>query len=104
MKKCPYCAEEIQDEAVKCRHCNEFLTARFEAPKTRGFGKTAILILSFLTVGPFALPLVWFNSAYTRRTKIIVTVIVLTLTFVLVAAFLNAARMIYGYYKDAGIF
>jgi len=37
MKKCPYCVEDIQDEAIKCKHCGSMLTG----PDVDRFGRSS---------------------------------------------------------------
>lgn len=79
MKKCPFCAEEIQDEAVKCRFCGEFLNKSGKL-KTKWYFTTPTVVIALLCVGPLALPLVWLNPRYKIITKVVVTAVVIALT------------------------
>lgn len=55
-----------------------------EKQPVKWYFRTSILVITLLSVGPLALPLLWANPRYSRNQKLFWTIITVVLTIFLV--------------------
>jgi len=88
---------------MKCKHCREFLdvssTARSADEKLTWYFRTSFIVFAVCSVGPLALPLIWWRPHTTPAWKIGLTIAILVLSWALFQVSMESIRTLKEYYR-----
>jgi len=70
-----------------------------EKKPVKWYFKTGSILTAFLCVGPFALPLLWLSPVFTRRMKILLSVLMILISIYLWIAIGSSLKTIAQYYE-----
>ncbi len=97
MVKCPYCGKELDLQVILASATPPGNATPVQAgaeAKMKWYFSTYWFVIGLLCVGPFALPLMWFNPRYKLITKIIVSVAVIAISIWLYGEFKSALNLV----------
>jgi len=103
MKRCPYCDNEIQEGAIKCKRCGIPLNLNDHpnsaSEKTKWYFRKSFIFIAVGFVGPLALPLIWWRPQTSRAWKIGLTIGILVLSWILFQATVESIQTLKEYYE-----
>ena len=78
---CPKCQKEIDNQDSYCKSCGA--EVRTDKPTPWYFRGWFVILMAFVVLGPLAIPLLWKSPEFSKRAKIILTVVIIIYTLIL---------------------
>ena len=71
-----------------------------EPAKEKWYFKNSFVVTAFVVAGALALPLVWFHPRYSRKAKILTTVVSLVISYFVTLVMMRSVQSILEYYRQ----